>query len=419
MKKIKSILALLLLGGLIVTGCEKKQSDTGGSQPNNSSQSGSGDNGGQQGGGDNGGQQGGGDNGGQQGGDVQTNHFGNKKLTVESISATPADHLSDIQSMYGNAYISLFSEGNAVEMILPSGGEDFQALLGTFAVNEGGLTATVTITESYISALDMHFSISAAEFPPFVIAYNATTSKYSLTMPVEEPASPPTWQANATFICVAAAEAPTHANIPEATPVAWPTAQIQAKLTEWGVEHDTVPAVDVSGATSVMHYDAGTSLSIMVMGGGDQETAYKSALEEAGYVLQSMSYKTTNAELQISVMKSGDDLMISITCLIPQIVSYTFEINESNQWILNDSAKIYIWAWNIYPEIPGHWYLGEKVDNTITFNIPSNLQYGIMARSAGMSDLDAWIDSEVWNSSGQFSLSGTSGVITPAPVIEA
>ena len=61
MKKIKSILALLLLGGLIVTGCDKKQSNTGGSQPNNSSsQSGSGDNGGQQGGGDNGGQQGGG-----------------------------------------------------------------------------------------------------------------------------------------------------------------------------------------------------------------------------------------------------------------------------------------------------------------------------------------------------------------------
>ena len=132
-----------------------------------------------------------------------------------------------------------------------------------------------------------------------------------------------------------------------------------------------------------------------------------------------MSYKTTNAELQISEMKAENNLMISITCLIPQMVSYTFEINESNQWILNDSAKIYIWAWSTYPEIPGHWYLGEKVENTITFYIPANLSDGIMARSAGMSDLDAWIDSEVWNSSGQFSLSGTSGAITPAPVIEA
>ena len=84
MNKIKSILALLLLGGLVATGCADKKANNGGSVPNNSGNSQSGDSGsggGQQGGGDQGGgQQGGGqqggEGGGQQGGggDVQTTH---------------------------------------------------------------------------------------------------------------------------------------------------------------------------------------------------------------------------------------------------------------------------------------------------------------------------------------------------------
>ena len=425
MNKIKSILALLLLGGLVATGCADKNANNGGSQPNNSGSSQSGDSGsgsggdqggeggGQQ-GGEGGGQQGGG---GQGGGDVQTDHFSNKKLTIESITAQPADHLTEIQTMYADAYLCLFSEGHAVEMILPADEDEFQALLGTYAVSQDGLTATITATESYISSVDMRFPISEDDLAPFALTFDASTSKYSMTMPVEEPAAPPTWQANATFVCVASQDAATHANIPEAAPAVWPGTQIQAKLTEWGVQHDTVPSLDVSSASSVMFTPSGTSISIMVFGGGSLETTYKEALVTAGYELQSMYYKTTNEELQFMVVGMGEDLMISITCLIPQIVAYTFEITLDNQWILNDSAKIYIWAWSIYPEIPGHWYLGNKVENTITFEIPSNLGYGIMVRSPGMSDLDAWIDSEVWNSSDQFALSGTSGDITPAPVI--
>ena len=431
MNKVKSILALMLMGGLLVVGCKDKNSITNGDDSQQSGDQGGSSSGGNQSGdqggsssggnqsGDEGGQQGGEGGGQQGGGDVQVDHFGNKKLTIESITANPADHLAEIQAMYANAYLSLFSEGSTVEMILPMGGGEFQALLGTYAVSQDGLTATITATDSYISTLHMHFALDENDVAPFALTFDAATSKYSMTMPVAEPAEPPTWQANATFVCVAAQEAPTHANMPEAAPAEWPGTQIQAKLTEWGVQHDTVPSLDVSSASSVMFTPSGTSISIMVLGGGSLETTYKEALVTAGYELQSMYYKTANEELQFMVVGMGENLMISITCLIPQIVAYTFEITLDNQWILNDSAKIYIWAWSIYPEIPGHWYLGNKVENTITFEIPSNLGYGIMVRSPGMSDLDAWIESEVWNESDQFALSGTSGAITPAPVIAA
>ena len=360
MNKIKSILALLLLGGLVATGCADKKANNGGSVPNSSGNSQSGDSGsggGQQGGGDQGGgQQGGGqqggEGGGQQGGggDVQTNRFANKKLTVESISANPADHLTEIQAMYANAYISLFSEGNAVELILPAGGE-FQALLGTYAVSQDGLTATVTVTESYISAMDMRFDISTDEMPPFPITFDVNTSKYSVTMPVEEPAATPTWQATATFVCVAAAEAPTHANIPEPTPVAWPTATITSFLGIWGIEHDTVPACGVEGVTMLMVYpetikDNTNGFNVILMGGAANKAAYLTALGDAGYTetpAGSHSYISTNNEIIIGVYEAGNDLSISISNNL--LVHY--HISNTNVWdITENDPEFFIWVWD-------------------------------------------------------------------------
>ena len=352
MKKTRSLLALLLLGGMVLAGCGNK--DKGGKSGDSNTPSQQGDNqggnsGGNGGSGNQGGdQQGGGGQGG--GGDVQTDHFSNKKLTIESISAQPADHLTEIQAMYAGAYISLFSEGNAVELILPAEGE-FQALLGTYAVSQDGLTATVTVTESYISVINMRFDISTDEMPPFPITFDVLTSKYSVTMPVEEPASTPTWQANATFVCVAAAEAPTHASIPEPTPLAWPTATITSFLGTWSIEHDTVPACSVEGVTNVMLYpqelkERDNSFIVMLMGGEAQKDAYLTALSTAGYAESSPGsgeYLTANQELCISVTAMSGNLMINVE----NTSITTYSISNTNDWdITQANAKFFIWVWD-------------------------------------------------------------------------
>ena len=431
MNKIKSILALLLLGGLVATGCADKKTNNGGSVPNNSGNSQSGDSGsggGQQGGGDQGGgQQGGGqqggEGGGQQGGggDVQTNHFANKKLTVESISANPADHLTEIQAMYASAYISLFSEGNAVELILPAAGE-FQALLGTYAVSQDGLTATVTVTESYISAMDMRFDISTDEMPPFPITFDGVTSKYSVTMPVEEPVATPTWQATATFVCVAAAEAPTHANIPEPTPLAWPTATIASFLGIWGIEHDTVPACSVEGVTSVMLYpqelkERDNSFFVMLMGGETQKDAYLSALGTAGYAESSPDsgeYLTANQELRISVTAVSGNLMIDVE----NTSITTYYISNTNDWnIAEADAKFFIWVWD--GRANNKWYdMGDPEDDGMDgkywyFSLQSSWTGAKIVRfnpaaphlpTDGQTTWGTYGDDEIWDQTGDLSL---------------
>ena len=358
----------MLMGGLLVVGCKDKNAITNGDDSQQSGDQGgsssggnqsgdqggsssggnqSGDQGGQQ-GGEGGGQQGGGQQG---GGDVQVDHFGNKKLTIESITANPADHLAEIQAMYTNAYLSLFSEGNAVEMILPMGEGEFQALLGTYAVSQDGLTATVTATDSYISTLHMHFAIDENDVAPFALTFDAATSKYSMTMPVEEPAEPATWQANATFVCVAAQEAPTHADIPAPEPIAWPAAKITSFLEVWGIEHDTVPICGVEGVTQIMVYpetikDNTNGFNVMLMGGAANKDAYLTGLGEAGYTETSAgshSYRSTNNEITIGVYEAGSNLSISITN--NSLVYY--HISSTTGWdITENDPEFFIWVWD-------------------------------------------------------------------------
>ena len=356
MKKIKSLLALLLLGGLVATGCADKNANNGGSQPNDSGSSQSGDtssgDSGQQGGGQQGGEGGGqqgGEGGGQQGGggDVQTDHFSNKKFTVESITAQPTDHLAEIQAEYADAYLCLFSEGNAVELILPAAGEEFSALLGTYAVSQDGLTATITATDSYISALDMHITLTTDDLAPFDITFDASTSKYTMTMPVDQE----DWQANATFVCVASQDAPTHANIPEPVPVAWPGETIASFLQIWGVTNDEVPACGVEGVTQIIVYpetikDNTSGFNVVLMGGAANKTAYLAALGEAGYTetsAGSQSYISTNDEITIGVYEMGSELSISISN--NSIIYYHF--SNTNGWdITGNDPEFFIWVWD-------------------------------------------------------------------------
>ena len=365
MKKTRSLLALLLLGGMVLAGCDKKNKDTIPGDSGTPTQSGTGDQGGSSGGSSSGGDQGsggqqggegggqqGGEGGGQQGGgDVQVDHFGNKKLTIESITANPADHLAEIQTMYANAYLSLFSEGSAVEMILPIGGGEFQALLGTYAVSQDGLTATITATDSYISTLHMHLPVDENDVAPFALTFDAATSKYSMTMPVEEPIATPTWQATATFVCVAAQEAPTHADIPAPEPIAWPAAKITSFLEVWGIEHDTVPVCGVEGVTQIMVYpetikDNTNGFNVILMGGAANKAAYLIALGEAGYTETSAgshSYRSTNNEITIGVYEAGNDLSISISN--NSLVYY--HISNTNGWdITEDDPEFFIWVWD-------------------------------------------------------------------------
>ena len=444
MNKIKSILALLLLGGLVVTGCEKKNKspsgDSGTQQSTNDGSSGSGDNGGnggggnggggnqggegggQQGGGQQGGgQQGGGEGGGQQGGgsqgggDVQTDHFSNKKLTIESITAQPTDHLAEIQAQYANAYLCLFSEGNVVEMILPAGGEEFSALLGTYAVSQDGLTATITATDSYISTLDMHIPLTTDDLAPFAITFDTTTSKYTMTMPVEQPG----WQANATFVCVVSQDAPTHANIPEPAPVAWPGETIASFLQIWGVTNDVVPACGVEGVTSVMVYpetikENTYGFNIILMGGAEQNSAYVAALTTVGYAEtspNSREYRSTNNEISISVEPYENDLSISVTN--NHIKYYVF--SNTNDWDVTDAnAEFYIWVWDGNGN--NRWYsLGEPdKDNDDVFfylTLKDTWTNGKIVRVnpaaahkpvEGSTTYGTYTNEEVWNETSDF-----------------
>ena len=438
MNKIKSILALLLLGGLVATGCADKKANNGGSVPNNNGSSQSGDSGsgsggdqggeggGQQGGGQQGGEGGGqqgGEGGGQQGGggqgggDVQTDHFSNKKITIESITAQPTDHLAEIQAQYANAYLCLFSEGNAVEMILPAGGEEFSALLGTYAVSQNGLTATITATDSYISALDMHIPLTTDDLAPFAITFDTNTSKYTMTMPVEQPG----WQANATFVCVASQDAPTHANIPEPAPVAWPGETIASFLQIWGVANDEVPACGVEGVTSVMVYpetikENTYGFNVILMGGAEQNDAYVAALTTAGYAEtspNSREYVSANNEISISVEPYENDLSISVT---NNHISY-YIFSNTNDWDITDSdAEFYIWVWDGNGN--NRWYsLGEPdKDNDDVFfylTLKDTWTNGKIVRVNpaaahkpvdGSTTYGTYTNEEVWNETADFSM---------------
>ena len=151
MKKFKSILALLLLGGLVATGCGDKNKNSNEPAGNSQQPSGEGSPSGQNGGGN----QQGGEGGGQQGHEVppENSRFVNKKLKVDSVTSHPSAPAAE--AAYANGYISLFSDGTC-EFVSPHD-DIFDVLFGTFTVNELDNVASVHIYKIYLGENKMYF----------------------------------------------------------------------------------------------------------------------------------------------------------------------------------------------------------------------------------------------------------------------
>ena len=357
MKKIKSILALLLMGGLIVTGCDKKNNDASsgdgdGTQQNDGAPSNNNNNGGNNNGGNN--------NGGNNGQNSQA-RFAGYKLVVEDIDTEPADKKEAVLAMYANAYLCFFEAGASVEMIIPLGEEHYEGILGTYALSADGNTATITAVRAYISQGNMHATAAQLGMDPVAVTYNAQTSKYSMSMEVEGAFG----EANATFKLQVGGEAVSK-NIPEPPVLAWPTDDIAQRRTIWGIEHDTVPALaDLAGITSISvqpvlsSFTAESSyFSLSINDGYSKLEAYKETLVAAGYTLKTeipyATYESTNQELQIMVTGSAeyDILAIMVYKIVPATVTY-YVLMPS--WATDDSAILAAWVWG--GEDTGHWEL--------------------------------------------------------------
>ena len=189
MKKFKSFLALLLLGGLVATGCggkDKTPSNSGGSQQNSGgSQSGdssSGD-GGQQGGEGGGGQQGGGGEGGGQqgGGEVPADsQFVNKKFVFDSVSYPQnATIETALNQNYQGAYAAFFQSGK-FELISVVNTYTM-ALLGTFTVADDDSYARLDVLKEYDGESEAYDYITSGTCVTN-IRYNEGLQKYVLPM---------------------------------------------------------------------------------------------------------------------------------------------------------------------------------------------------------------------------------------------
>lgn len=187
MKKIKSLLALLLLGGLVVTGCEKKNnnpSDSGGSQQNSGgSQSGDSGSGGGNQGGEGGGQQGGG---GEGGGELpQNSRFVNKKFIVDTVETQP--QVAQMETGYANAYISLFQDSSC-ELVAPHD-DTYDVLFGTYGVNEADNLATMSIKKSFDGLEQLYSWSLPTALRTLSLHYLSETDRFQVSMSFTYPAT--------------------------------------------------------------------------------------------------------------------------------------------------------------------------------------------------------------------------------------
>ena len=206
MKKMTSILALLLLGGFVLAGCgESTPTDSNNlAQPSNgggdNSGGGSGNNGGGQQGGEQGGQQGGqqgGEQGGQQqggeggggqqqGGEVPANsRFVNKKLRVSSISTSP--QVAEMETAYNQAYISFFQDSSC-ELVAPHDNV-YDVLFGTYGVNELDNVATISVLKSYDGLEELYSWALPTSLRTIIVEYVADSNSFTTRMSFTYPAT--------------------------------------------------------------------------------------------------------------------------------------------------------------------------------------------------------------------------------------
>ena len=196
MKKIKSFLALLLMGGMVLSGCGKdtpKPSGEGGSQQSGDggSQGGEGQGGGQQGGeGQGGGQQGGGQQGGEgEGGEGQeipeNSRYRNKKLIVDSLSTQP--QVAEMEAKFANAYASFFEDGTC-EFVAPHDAT-YEVLFGTYNVNQADNNAVVSVKKSYSGEYGQYSWSIDQELKTLNVEYITSSDRFTLTLMFSYPAT--------------------------------------------------------------------------------------------------------------------------------------------------------------------------------------------------------------------------------------
>ena len=195
MKKTRSLLALLLLGGMVLAGCGNKDKDTipgdsgtptqsgGGDQGGSSGggSSGGGDQGGQQGGGQQGGEGGGQQGGGGQGGEVPTDsQFVNKKFVFDSVNYPDnAAIAAGLTANYQGAYAALFQNGR---FELVSVVNTFtMALLGEFTVAEDDSYARLDVRKEYDGETQAYDYLESNTFVTN-IRFNDGLQKYVMPM---------------------------------------------------------------------------------------------------------------------------------------------------------------------------------------------------------------------------------------------
>ena len=102
------------------------------------------------------------------------------------------------------------------------------------------------------------------------------------------------------------------------------------------------------------------------------------------------------------------------------LVTYTLNLDGSNNWILNDSAKIYAWCWNSSTD-KGSWIKGVINGNTsITFSVAVDRNMAKFIRCEHeVPDVSVWNDNTasgaiIWNTSDEISLPGSNSTINPS-----
>lgn len=111
--------------------------------------------------------------------------------------------------------------------------------------------------------------------------------------------------------------------------VSWPSQYIADALETWGIEHDTVPSVNMTGVTSINTYplnavENSDHFFYISIFGGSKGSDYIAALGLADYELISGTYVTDYRELAISITPSGENLSIMVSNEVPNLPTTTY-----------------------------------------------------------------------------------------------
>lgn len=166
---------------------------------------------------------------------------------------------------------------------------------------------------------------------------------------------------------------------PNETPSAvWPIDWVNNLLTVWEVEHDTIPQIDGLGVTS---FDvdpsevesSSTYAMLTATGGASKEDSFITALDTAGYEVNTQGYYETNdGELLIMLDTVGNDLLIIIMRGHGPIIMYSDGSEFFNVDLKYDGSQYYIEDIFLYEDYEFVLYLDNTTMKTFEDFVVSN-----------------------------------------------